>query len=193
MKETSCQKKYKDDLDKKSTELQNMKEKNNELTNQLKQSKKEKDELKKKLEELKSKSATEKTPSDVNECVKNTVKEEIPDVKKTNEPLTESHIPSRMYANVDVNESSLLFTKVQENSGKRSVFEINTQKKTFVIINDEDIYSQLLQNPNSSGVMNGCEVMGTFSKGKSVSVTPGHVRKEGNGWKIVEKCKIVIE
>jgi hypothetical protein len=185
--------KYKDDLDKKSIELQKMKDENKKLTDQLEQSRKGKVKLQEELDKMKRESATEKTPSDVNECVKNTVKEEIPDVKKTNEPPMESHIPSRMYANVDVNESSLLFTKVQENIGKRSAFEINTQKKTFVIINDEDIYSQLLQNPNSSGVMNGCEVMGTFSKGKSVSVTPGHVRKEGNGWKIVEKCKIVIE
>jgi hypothetical protein len=60
------------------------------------------------------------------------------------------------------------------------------------LIKDEDLFEMCLANLNSYGILDACDVEGTYYSGKTVKIVPGRVKKEDKGWAIVEKCKIKI-
>lgn len=95
-----------------------------------------------------------------------------------------------LYANLDVVNNR--FTHVVEKSSKQSTYQINPDNGSFMLIKDEDLFDMCLTNLNSYGVLDACDVEGTYSKNKTVSIVPGRVKKENKDWVIVEKCKIKV-
>lgn len=94
------------------------------------------------------------------------------------------------YADVDVNDE--FFVRTYEKPTKKTVYIIDVNRKTFALVEDEQLYEAKLSKVNTSGITKACEVRGSYKSGKSVSITPGNVQQEENGkWRIINK--IIIE
>jgi hypothetical protein len=107
-------------------------------------------------------------------------------IAKMNHPLR----GITLYASLDVVNNR--FAHVSEKSSKQSTYQIDPDNGSFKLIKDEDLFEMCLANLNSYGILDACDVEGTYYSGKTVKIVPGRVKKEDKGWAIVEKCKIKI-